>query len=308
MSHSPDDFAGASSGDPMNDVPLFREIQRVLLSSPGPVNWELARQVGIATASWGADDPAPTEEDRRGLDETVRAAELAVAGFTGLPTPSELADVQAVRRGQWVVPNIAAFERDWSLPPVEFRAWVALHEVTHRFEFARSWVRPHFLGLVKDLVEHAELDLSGIERQLETMDFSNPEAMSEAFEGMGNFFGESSDPEQRLRIARVQAFMTAAEGYGDHVMDSVGRTMLSSFARIDEAMVRYREGRHGDEALERLLGLEMKRDQYRVGREFCDRVAELTDEATLSRMWESAEALPSMPELEEPTLWLARMA
>src|SRR5207253_10400773 len=87
----------------------------------------------------------------------------------------------------FVVPNIAAFERDWSLPPMEFRAWVALHEVTHRFEFARSWVRPHFLGLVKDLVEHAELDLSGIERQLETMDFSNPEAMSEAFEGMGNF-------------------------------------------------------------------------------------------------------------------------
>ena len=30
-------------GDPLNDVPLFREIQRVLLSSPGPINWELAR-------------------------------------------------------------------------------------------------------------------------------------------------------------------------------------------------------------------------------------------------------------------------
>src|SRR2546425_10735683 len=93
-------------GDPFNEVPLFREIQRVLLSSPGPVNWELARQVGIATASWGADDPAPTEEDRRGLDETVRAAELAVAGFTGLPTPSELADGQAARRGPWGEANI----------------------------------------------------------------------------------------------------------------------------------------------------------------------------------------------------------
>jgi uncharacterized protein (DUF2342 family) len=35
---------------------------------------------------------------------------------------------------------------------------------------------------------------------------------------------------------------------------------------------------------------------------------ELTDEATLARMWDSAEALPSMPELEEPRLWLARSA
>src|SRR5213593_1126854 len=93
-------------GDPLNDVPLFREIQRVLLSSPGPINWELARQVGIATASWGTDDPAPDEDDRRGLAETVRVAELAVADFTGLPTPSDLADVQAIRRGQWVEANI----------------------------------------------------------------------------------------------------------------------------------------------------------------------------------------------------------
>ena len=33
----------------------------------------------------------------------------------------------------------------------------------------------------------------------------------------------------------------------------------------------------------------------------------ITDESTLARMWESAEALPSLPELEEPTLWLARI-
>ena len=39
-----------------------------------------------------------------------------------------------------------------------------------------------------------------------------------------------------------------------------------------------------------------------------DTVVELTDEATLSRMWDSPEALPSMPELEEPRLWLARSA
>jgi uncharacterized protein (DUF2342 family) len=51
----------------------------------------------------------------------------------------------------------------------------------------------------------------------------------------------------------------------------------------------------------------MKREQYRLGREFCERVTSVTDEATLARMWESAAALPSLPEFEEPTLWLARM-
>jgi putative hydrolase len=160
---------------------------------------------------------------------------------------------------------------------------------------------------VRDLVEHAELDLAGFERQLEGLDLSNPEALSEAVEGMGNLFGQSADPEQRLRVLRVQAFMAAAEGYGDHVAETLGRRMLPSYPMIAEALRRYREGRHVDRALEQLLGLEMKDEQYELGRAFCARVAQDTSEETLARMWESAEALPSMPELEEPSLWLARM-
>jgi coenzyme F420 biosynthesis associated uncharacterized protein len=208
----------------------------------------------------------------------------------------------------FVIPNITAFEKEWSLEPMEFRAWVALHEVTHRFEFARPWVKPHFLALVKDLVDNAEIDLAGLEQRLEGLDLSNPDALPEAFEGMTNMFGQASDPEQRLRVARVQSFMAAAEGYGDHVMEHVGRTMLPSFGQIHEAVRRHQEARHGDQALERLIGLEMKAQQYALGKQFCDRVVELTGEAMLSRMWEAAENLPSMPELEEPSLWLARIA
>ncbi len=71
-------------------------------------------------------------------------------------------------------------------------------------------------------------------------------------------------------------------------------------------MRRYRESEHVDPVFERLLGVEMKREQYALGRRFCDTVAERSDEQTLAKMWDSAEALPSLPELDEPTLWLAR--
>src|SRR5881409_1992098 len=93
-------------GDILGEIPLFREIQRVLMASIGPVNWELARQVGIAAASWGTDDPAPSEEDRAGLEQTVRAAELAVVDLTALPMPLDVARVEAVRRAQWVEASI----------------------------------------------------------------------------------------------------------------------------------------------------------------------------------------------------------
>ena len=408
--HGPIEPSQGPPGDPMRDVPLFREIQRVLMASTGPVNWELARQVGIASASWGADDPEPTETERAELEQTVRAAELAVVDLTALPAPADVSRVEAVRRAQWVeasiaslrdviepiagrlttslgelqgegfpalpgmpgmpgmpgdssedapgnaamasqmlgmigpllmgvqagtvlgalgqrvfgqydlavprppgglsfvVSNIARFEQEWDLPRMEFRAWVALHEVSHRFEFAGAWAREHFVALVRDLVEHAEIDLSSLQQRLESMDLSDPSALSEGMEGVGNLFGEATSGEQRLRIARVQSFVLAAEGYADHVTETVGRTMLPAFGKIDEAVRRFREGRPGDQALEQLLGLQMTDEQHRLGRAFSDTVAEQTAEATLSRMWGSADSLPSMPELEEPTLWLARMA
>ena len=225
-----------------------------------------------------------------------------VFGLFDLPVPRSPGTLS------FVVPNIASFERDWSLDQREFRAFLALHEVTHHFEFSRPWVRDHFLGLIRDLVEHAEVDLSSLQRRIEGLDPSNPEALTEAFEEMGNLFGESSSPEQRLRVARVQAFLVAAEGYGDTAAEALAQKLLGSFGQIQEALRRFREGRHGERALERLLGLEVNEDHYRLGRSFCARVVEQTDPATLSRMWGSPDSLPSMPELEEPSLWLPRMA
>jgi putative hydrolase len=379
-------------GDLFNEVPLFREIQRVLLAGAGPVNWELARQIGIAMASWGKDDPAPAEDDRRGFEETVRAAELHVAELTGLAPPSEVAPVLAFRRGQWVeaniqglkelveptavrvaeaftraqtqeapgeaaqmaqgvlgqlaplllgaqagvvlgtlggrvlgqfdvavprpgparlyfvIPNIAQFERDWSLPPVEFRAWVALHELVHRFEFARPWTYDHLRSLVRDFVSTLEIDVEGLRERLERLDPSDPEALQGMFESGQDLFGTTMDSEQRLKLARIQAFMAAAEGYGEHVTRALSRKLLGSAGRIEEAVARAREDDTNDTVFEQLLGIEMKREQYAKGAAFCDRVVEQTDEATLALMWGSPESMPSMPEIEEPTLWLARMA
>ena len=380
---------GPSFEDLGADAPLLREIQRVLLSSTGPVNWELARQIGIASASWGAEDPAPTDDDRRAFEEAVRVAELKVQAFTGLEPPNDIPRVDPVRRAQWVqanidglkalvepaavklaeaveraqgeaapaestgfaqqmlrqlsplllgaqvgsvlgylaqhvlgqydiavprsetpallfvVPNIAAFERDWSLQPTEFRTWVALHEVTHRFEFARPWALGRFRSLLEDFLSTVELDVTGLQARLESLDMSDPQAMQDMLQGEEGLFGAVLDPEQRLKLGRIQAFMASAEGYGDHVTHAIGKDLLPSYGRIEEAMKRYMLG-EADLVFERLLGIEMKREQYRLGRAFCDTVAQLSDEATLARMWDSPDAMPSLPELAEPRLWLAR--
>ncbi|MDQ3990855.1 MAG: zinc-dependent metalloprotease, partial [Actinomycetota bacterium] len=205
-------------------------------------------------------------------------------------------------------PNIAAFEREWSLESMEFRAWVALHETIHAFQMGRPWAHPHASALIREVAENMEFDLAGIEERLAGLDLSDPEKLSEALGG-GDLFGQTTDPEQRLRVRRLQALMIAAEGHADHVLSVLGPRMLSSFARIDEALRRHHEERSEDErAIERMLAIDMRAEHYGLGRRFCDQVASQADERTLARMWESPESLPSMPELEEPTLWLSRMA
>jgi putative hydrolase len=391
MSGMPPGFGFPFGGDPeqFKDAPLFRELQRVMSSSSGPVNWELARQVAIASAVEAGDDREPTDADRQVFEDAVRVAELQVARFTGLEAPSDVAQVRPVRRAEWVtanaeslrellepaaqrigeamdratreqlppemqqmagfmgqispllmgtqvgqvlgflaqrvlgqfdvavprggpgtllfvVPNVAMFEKDWSLDPTEFRTWVALHEVTHRFEFARPWARERFRELLDDFLTTLTIDMEGMQAKLAGLDAADPEALQGLMESDEGLFGAELDDEQRLKLARIQAFMAAAEGYGDHVMHALGAELLGSYGQIEEAMRRYREGEAGDPVFERLLGVEMKREQYVAGRAFCDTVVELTDEATLSRMWESAEAMPSLPEVGEPRLWLAR--
>jgi putative hydrolase len=382
---------GFGAGDPeaFKDAPLFRELQRVMSSSSGPVNWELARQVGVANAVEAGPDLEPTEGDLRMLEEAVRVAELQVGKTTGLPAPADVAQVRAVRRADWVnanaeslksllepaarrltdaiersageqlppemaqlsgflrqlsplllgtqvgqvlgmlaqrvlgqydiavprsgpgqllfvVPNLAAFERDWSLDPREFRTLVALHEVTHRYEFAQGWARDRFRALLDDYLSTLKLDVEGMQARLGSLDPGDPEALRQLAGSDEGLFWADLDDEQRLKLGRIQAFMAAAEGYGDHVMQALGAQLLGTYPRIEEAMKRYREGERGDPVFERLLGVDMKREQYRKGRAFCEIVVEQTDEATLARMWESAEAMPSLPELDEPRLWLAR--
>src|SRR5205085_5679110 len=102
VSQLPGEPFDPSVGDPSADVPLLRELQRVLFSGTGPINWELARQIGIASASWGSDDAAPTGAGRETFAEAVRVAELAVGDLTGVSAPAAMATVHAVTRAQWV--------------------------------------------------------------------------------------------------------------------------------------------------------------------------------------------------------------
>jgi putative hydrolase len=101
-------------------IPLFREFARLLSTGAGPVNWELARQVAVATAA-GADTlgmtpqlpstaAAPAPGEARAWDDRLRLAELWVDPATSLPATGVALAARPVSRPDWaeaVLPGFA---------------------------------------------------------------------------------------------------------------------------------------------------------------------------------------------------------
>ena len=102
---------------PFGDIPLFRELQKLLSSSGGPVNLEIARQVASAMSSQG---PSYSEapDDARYLAEAVRRSEVLVAGFTRL-IPDEPIRTTTQTRSTWAAGTIDAWR--WLLEHVATR-------------------------------------------------------------------------------------------------------------------------------------------------------------------------------------------
>lgn len=99
--------------DPFGDIPLFREIQRLLSSNQGPLNYEIARQIGRSLAGQsGVDLDAPAV-----YREAVKSAQDFVSGFTQLT--SEPLTFRIMDRPQWVETTLDEWK--WLLDAVAAR-------------------------------------------------------------------------------------------------------------------------------------------------------------------------------------------
>jgi len=92
------------STDPsaFGDIPLFRELQRLLASSgSGPVNHEIARQVAHAIATGGQSEPGLSPERERLVSSTVRDSELVLAGYTRVSVDEPMSS-HSITRAAWI--------------------------------------------------------------------------------------------------------------------------------------------------------------------------------------------------------------
>jgi len=89
-SDDPDDLAAK--------IPLFAELQKLMSWSGGPVNWDLARQIGISALA--GNQRAITADERRQVEDAIRLADLWLNDVTDLP--SGVQSIEAWTRIEWI--------------------------------------------------------------------------------------------------------------------------------------------------------------------------------------------------------------
>lgn len=206
----------------------------------------------------------------------------------------------------FVEPNIRGTQAQLGLSGDDFPMWVALHESTHAFEFeVHPWLRGHFNHLLREYLAELEPEVEHLSRQL------NPAGLGDLIERIRQ--GESPifwalTPRQRQLFDHMQSLMCMVEGYSNHVMKQIGRRVLPTFDLIEERVAARQAQRSSAERLfGRLTGLDLKMEQYELGERFSDTILERRDLAFLHQVWQRAENLPTMEEIEHPERWIARM-
>lgn len=205
--------------------------------------------------------------------------------------------------------NVRRVELEARLEPREFRQWITLHEVTHSFEFhCNGWLREYLSSSMQEYLNG--IDWRGLSR---------PDLFRKMREGRagvkqddalraGGLISIIATPEQRAILCRLQAVMSVLEGYSNHVMDGVGKDLLPSYEEMKERFERRRESRSGAERLfQRLIGISLKLQQYKIGQAFVDAVVDEESVEFLNRVWVKAENMPTMDEVNGPAIWIDRM-
>jgi coenzyme F420 biosynthesis associated uncharacterized protein len=201
--------------------------------------------------------------------------------------------------------NVLAMERQHEFRPSHFRFWVALHESAHRAQFTGvPWMREYFLSLVDELVGTGAKEKGRITRIATT--FAEARERGETPIDDTGLLGVLVSPDQREVLERVQALMSLLEGHGHVVMDRIGAREIPDVDRMSRVLTARRQNAK-NAAVMRLIGMEMKLKQYDLGAAFIRNVESQASWDALSMAWESPEALPTLPEIEEPSLWLSRM-
>lgn len=206
----------------------------------------------------------------------------------------------------FVGPNLIEVERRFELPRRDFRLWVSIHEVTHRVQFgATPWLRGYLQSLIGRYLETVQVDSREVLAQLRRA--ADAIRAGADWRGVNGILLLMNDEQQAL-FARMQSLMTLLEGHASYVMNAVGESRVENLDRMRGALQQRRRSGGVEKVFQQAIGFETKVKQYASGERFVREVVTDAGMETFNRIWLEEANLPRPEEIEEPSLWVGRVA
>ncbi len=211
-----------------------------------------------------------------------------------------------------LVHNVDEFANEWSLPIDELRLWVCINEIAHHAVLGIPHVGATLHDLLDAYASGFRPDPSALFDRIGDLDpTAGVEGLARIQESLADpdvVLGVVQSAQQRAMLPNLEALVAVIEGFVDHIMDTIGTTLMPAYGRITEAVRRHRvETDRADRFVERILGLNLTQAQYDRGNSFVAGVLERAGDAGLTRLWIDATNLPTPAEVDAPGLWLARI-
>lgn len=195
--------------------------------------------------------------------------------------------------------NVLAVSSRLHLPLEELLLWLLVHESAHSAQFRKAtWLGDYMRGLVAE-------QLAVLSDILDQSAETGTEIVTLRL--LADLFRSNTD---KTALAKTQALMAVVEGHADFVMSRVGDEVTPGATGLTALM-----GHHDDahrslsrRFLDRALGLELKLDQYRLGRSFFTAVYREAGSDAVNQVWQAPAYLPDLMELREPYRWLRRIS
>ncbi len=327
-------------GDPDRPPLADADYTEMVESSRQAVSEYLGRRAGAMTAgvevldreSWIDVNIAnfrnllqPVEESYSRLNASNATAGRLMSGLTRMAVSAQIGVMIGFlsRRvlGQYDIPllepgegsiylvdvNIDSLAAKVGVRSSDLRRWVALHETTHAIEFESTpWLREYMAGLLRTYLAEAGdtiMNPTRIRARLAS-------AGSDGMRGLrlSGLLRMMMTDKQAEIVSRIQALMSVMEGYSNHAMHGTGEILIPNYRTLARRMKMREKSRGiGFRAISRLLGLDMKLEQYVIGENFVNHVVNDRGIEFVNRVWDSPDTLPSLEEVRAPERWIRRV-
>ena len=203
-----------------------------------------------------------------------------------------------------VTQNVGEFIKDIETPKSEIVIYLAIRELAISYLYASNrWLKDQITTQVREFASGLRVEISGLQEMVEQIDPQDPDSMNRVMEATA-MMSQRTD-EQETALIRIETMLALIDGWADAVAEEAGRRLPTISSVIELASRKRATEGAAEKTFAILLGLELQPRLRREAKAMWQVVSKLGEKR--DQLWSHPDQLPSVEEISNPSLLLARL-